>query len=177
MNRVYGAMGTTGSRGQRLFWFLLPNCQAMWLYRVYRCLYLKGWRNLAWLLYLFSVYLTRAEIPPTTEIGHACLMGHPTGCRLAGRIGARFTIMGGDSGTGGGMGDEDQDVGGGPGVPWIGDDVMLGVGAMVLGPVRIGHGTRIAPRAVVSHDLAERSLVLWTRPRVMQGGASGDHAA
>lgn len=169
--RVFGAMGTTGSLGQRLFWFLLPNCQAMWLYRVYRCLYLNGWRNLAWLLYLLSIYVTRAEIPPTTDIGPHCLMGHPTGCRLGGRIGARATILGGDSGTGGGMGE--GDVGGGDGLPWVGDDVVLGVGALVLGPVRIGHGVRIGPRAVVTTDLADGALVLWTKARVIEGGASG----
>ncbi len=172
--RMYGAMGTRGSRGQRLFWWFLPESLALWFYRIYRCLYLNGWRNLAWLLYLANVYLTRAEIPPTTEIGHSCLIGHPTGCRLAGRIGARATILGGDSGTGGGMGDDGKDVGGGAGVPWIGDDVVIGVGALVLGPVRIGHGVRIGPRAVVSDDLADGALVMWTKPRVMQGGA-GTH--
>lgn len=169
VGRVYGVMAKRGTLGQRAFWFLVPNCQAMWIYRVSRCLYLKGWRNLAWLLYLFNVYLTRAEIPPTTEIGPHCLLGHPTGCRLAGRIGARATIMGGDSGTGGGMGE--GDVGGGPGLPWLGDDVVIGVGALVLGPVRIGHGVHIGPRALVTRDLADGDLVLWSQSRVIDGGA------
>lgn len=169
LDRVYGAMATRGSWPQRLFWSLLPNCQAMLIYRVYRCLYLKGFRNLAWLLYLLNVYLTRAEIPPTTEIGPHCLLGHPTGCRLGGRIGARATILGGDSGTGGGMGE--GDVGGGPGLPWLGDDVVIGVGALVLGPVRIGDGVHIGPRALVTRDLAAGDLVLWSPSRVIDGGA------
>lgn len=164
MARVYEVMDDSSSRFKRLFWALFPNCQAMLWYRLSRFLYLRNWRTTAWTLHLLAIYLFRVEIPPTTSIGPYFLLGHASGCRLAGVIGQRFTILGGDSGTGG-MGEDDEH---GRGEPIIGDDVTMGVGALVLGPVHIGDGVRIGPRAVVTEDVPAGALVLWAKHRVIR---------
>lgn len=44
-------------------------------------------------------------------------------------------------------------------VPVIEDDVEIGVGAKVLGPIRIGKGAVIGANAVVIHDVAPGSVV------------------
>lgn len=52
-----------GSLPQRVYWFFLPAIQALFWYRVSRWLFLNGWRNTARLVGLFSLYLTRIELP------------------------------------------------------------------------------------------------------------------
>src|SRR5262249_30176748 len=44
-------------------------------------------------------------------------------------------------------------------VPVIEDDVQIGVGAKVLGPVRVGRGAIIGANAVVIEDVPERAVV------------------
>ena len=88
---------------------------------------------------------------------------------LFGRIGARVTVQG-DGGCGGGFGVDD--IGGGPGYPVLGDDVVLGFSAKVLGPVRVGDGVHVGPCTLVTSDLAAGALVLWPKPRVMQSAAA-----
>lgn len=158
----------------RAYFFLLPGFQALFWYRLSRYLYLRGWRNTARLISLFALYLTRAELPPTTSIGPSALIAHATNVNLFGRIGARVTVNG-SGGFGGGFGI--KDIGGGPGYPVVGDDVVLAYGAQVMGSVHIGHGAHIGPGALVTFDVADGALVLWHRPRVIAGGAHRDQGA
>lgn len=162
------------SLAHRAYFFLLPGFQALFWYRLSRYLYLRGWRNAARLISLFSLYLTRAELPPTTSIGPSALIAHGTCVNAFGKIGARVT-MNGSCGFGGGFGV--NDIGGGPGYPVVGDDVVLAYGAQVMGSVRIGNGAHIGPGALVTFDVAEGALVLWHRPRVIAGGANAGAAS
>ena len=146
-----------GSFSRRLFWRLQPNYQALYWYRIYRYLFVNGWRNAARLLFLFSLYLTRVEISPTTSIGPGCLIAHATGIVIFGKIGARFSIYG-ESGMGGGFGVED--IGGGPGYPVVGDDVVFAYKSMALGPVRIGDRAKLGPTAYVNYDVPANAVVL-----------------
>jgi serine O-acetyltransferase len=43
--------------------------------------------------------------------------------------------------------------------PTIGDDVIIGAGARVLGNVTIGSGSRISANAVITSDLAPKTLL------------------
>lgn len=163
-----------GSLPQRIFWVLMPTFQALFWYRLSRYCYLRGWRNTARLLFLFKLYRTRVEIPPTTHIGEACLIGHATGVILYGSIGARATIYG-DAKIGGGI-DPSIDIGGGPGYPVIGDDVILGYRASVLGPYRVGDGARLGPFALALFDVpagaklqARKSVIMLPSPPAAKG--------
>lgn len=91
--RLIGVMGGEPTLAKRVFWFLLPGYQALFWYRLSRWLYLKHWRSASRLLFLFSIYWTRIEIPPTTAIGAACFPGHAPKV-LCGRIGERFNHYG-----------------------------------------------------------------------------------
>lgn len=153
----------------RIYFFLLPGFLVLFLHRLARYAYLNGWERFARILSLLGLYLTRAEIPPTTSIGPAALISHATCVNLFGRIGARVTISG-STAIGGGMGI--QDIGGGPGYPVLGDDVILAYGACVLGAVRIGDGVHVGPGALVTFNVSAGDLVLWDRPRVLRGGAA-----
>lgn len=170
--RALTLVGNPRSVVMRAFWFIQPNCLALWLYRLSRHLYVNGWRRLAMVVFTIKNYLTRIEIPPSTEIGPACLLGHPP-IALNGRIGARFTFYG-FGGTGGGFGHED--IGGGAGLPVIGDDVVMAVRAMVLGPVRIGDGARLGPSCTVTRDMPPGSVAAAAPARITSGTPAGGDA-
>jgi serine O-acetyltransferase len=152
---------------RRLYWFLLPSYLGLALYRVAHWAHARGWRGLARLIYLFKVYLTRIEIAPETVIGPEMVISHASGVTLDGHIGARCHIFG-QCNTGRSF--TSKDVGAGPGLPVLGDDIVIGYGAMVLGGVRVGHGARIGPGAVVTTDVPAGALVMWAMPRILQAG-------
>jgi serine O-acetyltransferase len=53
-------------------------------------------------------------------------------------------------------------------VPVIEDDVQIGVGAKVLGPVRVGRGAVIGANAVVLHDVPAGAVVVGIPARVLR---------
>lgn len=169
--RVLPFMGDSASLPRRLFWFFLPTFQGLFLYRLSRHAYVNGWRNLAQLLFVFNQYATRIDIPPSTSIGGGCLLGHSP-VILCGRIGENFTMMG-MGGIGGGF--DDKDIGGGPGLPVIGDNVVFAFRAIVLGAVRVGDGARLGPTSTVMRDVPPGGVVAAPASRITRG--SDDTAA
>ena len=55
--------------------------------------------------------------------------------------------------------------------PTLGDDVFIGAGAKILGPVRIGDGARVGANAVVLHDVPPYSTVVGIPARVVRSAA------
>jgi serine O-acetyltransferase len=55
-------------------------------------------------------------------------------------------------------------------VPVIEDDVAIGVGAKVLGPVRVGRGAVVGANAVVLHDVPPGAVVVGIPARVVRIG-------
>lgn len=91
---------------------------------------------------------TGIEIHPGAQIGPGLFIDHGMGIVMGETtvIGSNCTIY--HQVTLGGTG---KDVG--KRHPTIGDNVLIGAGAKVLGPVNIGHNTRIAAGSVVLKDL------------------------
>jgi serine O-acetyltransferase len=54
------------------------------------------------------------------------------------------------------------------GVPVLGDDVFVGAGAKILGPVRIGSGARIAANSLVLQDVPEGATAIGVPARVLR---------
>ncbi len=54
------------------------------------------------------------------------------------------------------------------GAPVIEDEVLIGVGAKILGPIRIGAGARIGANAVVLHDVAPGDTVAGVPARSLR---------
>lgn len=55
-----------------------------------------------------------------------------------------------------------------PGAPVIEDDVLIGAGACILGPVRVGRGARIGANAVVLTDVPEQATFVGNPGRIVR---------
>ncbi len=164
-HRICEMMGGT-SLSRRLFWMFSPNVVALTLYRISHFFFTNHLRFLAWPVYLLNLYLTGADIPPSSVIGERCFLGHAAGTIICGVIG-RDAMLFCSPGIGGGMGASEE---GRPanGLPIIGDGVMIGARAMVLGPVFIGDGATIAAGAVVLKDMEPNATAVCRPPQIVK---------
>ena len=53
------------------------------------------------------------------------------------------------------------------GAPVIGDNVYIGVGARIIGGVKIGNNCRIGAGCVVTQDIPDNSTVVMDKPRIL----------
>ena len=83
------------------------------------------------------------------------IMIHPN-ARVGSRVGIMHDVVVGT----GGRGDE---------APIIEDDVFIGVGAKILGGIRVGKGATIGSGSVVVSDVPEGATVMGVPARVMGG--------
>jgi serine acetyltransferase len=61
------------------------------------------------------------------------------------------------------------ETGTGPGAPTIGDDVVIGAGAVVLGPITIDDGAVIGANAVVTVDVPAGGLAVGNPAQIISG--------
>jgi len=56
----------------------------------------------------------------------------------------------------------------GKGIPEIGDNVSIGCGAIVIGPIRIGNNVRIGAGAIVVSDVPDNSVVVSDKAHILK---------
>lgn len=102
-------------------------------------------------------------VPREARIGRAFHMIHGNGVRIHpdAVIGDRVTVM--HEVTIGLSIDRE-------GAPRIGNDVYVGAGAKILGPVTVGDGALIAPNSLVISDVPPRATVMGVPARVVPSG-------
>lgn len=129
--------------------FLLYPCvHAIISYRIAHYLYSKKFFFMARLISQLSRFFTGIEIHPGAKIGKGLFIDHGMGVVIGEttEIGDNVTIYHGV--TLGGTGKDK-----GKRHPTIGNDVVIGCGAKVLGPITIGDGAKIGANAVVLKDV------------------------
>lgn len=108
--------------------------------------------------------LCNCSIPLAAEIDRDCRCGH-RGVGVVihpqARIGERCLLRAHVVIGGGGR------RGGPTGAPVIGDDVEIGAGAKLLGPIRIGDGATIGANAVVLCDVPAGAVAVGVPARVL----------
>ena len=99
--------------------------------------------------------VTGVEIHPAARIGSDFFIDHGAGVVIGetAEIGDRVTLYQGVTlgGTGFARGKRH---------PTVGDDVTIGSGAKLLGPVEIGHGAKVGANTVVISDVPSNSTVV-----------------
>lgn len=116
------------------------------LCRLSRSALLKGLPGLSGSLSYLNLALFGLEVAPRCEIGPGIFFPHPTGSVIgAARIGSNVTIFQGVT-----LGAKKLDMGFDISLrPEVGDNVVIGAGAKILGGVRIGNHVVIGANSVV----------------------------
>jgi serine O-acetyltransferase len=144
---------------------LHPSFLCVLLHRLSRYLFLRDHSLLARLVAQSNGFLTGADISPEADIEGGLVILNPSGAALYGKIGRNLTVMP-CAGTGGELG-RHVDVGGGPGLPVLGDDVILEPHVGVMGPIRVGNRVRVCAGVVLTHDVADDMIVEGPPPRIL----------
>jgi serine O-acetyltransferase len=134
---------------------------AIMIHRMAHYLYKKNIPFLPRFLSQFSRFLTHVEIHPGARIGHDFFIDHGTGVVIGETtiIGNSVTVFQGV--TLGGTGKEK-----GKRHPTIGNNVVIGAGAKVLGNIKIGDNVNIGANAVVIRDVPDDSTVVGVPGRI-----------
>ncbi|MFI2120382.1 serine O-acetyltransferase EpsC [Streptomyces sp. NPDC020299] len=131
---------------------LYPGLWAIWTHRIAHRLHRLGVPLLPRVVSQLSRALTGIEIHPGAVIGRRCFIDHGMGVVIGETAVLGDDVMLYHRVTLGGVGWW-TDAGSARRHPTVGDRVVLGVGASVLGPVRIGHDTLIGAHALVLRDV------------------------
>ncbi len=150
---------------------LYPSFHAVLLHRVAHACYKSEWRLLARLISQFSRFMTGIEIHPGAKIGKKLFIDHGMGVVIGetAEIGDQVTLyhdvtLGGVSPS---IDSESQrDV---KRHPTLEDNVIVGSGAQVLGPITVGRCARVGANSVVVKNVPERVTVVGSPARAVTG--------
>ena len=108
-------------------------------------------------------FWTGIEIHPGATIGHGLFIDHGMGVVIGEttEIGDNVTIYQGVT-----LGGTGKDVG--KRHPTIGNNVMIGSGAKVLGPFKVGDNSKIAANAVVLNEVPPNSTCVGVPARIVK---------
>jgi serine O-acetyltransferase len=132
-----------------------PGVHAVTFHRVAHGLWRRGWLVGARFLSQISRWLTGIEIHPGAELGRRLLIDHGMGVVIGETavVGDNVTLY--QQVTLGGV-----SLDPGKRHPTVEDDVVIGAGAAVLGPITIGRGARVGSNAVVLKDVPPGATVV-----------------
>ena len=132
-----------------------PGVHALLTHRVAHALHDAGVPVLPRAMAYFARMATNIEIHPAAKIGEALFIDHGTGVVIGetAEIGDNVTLYQGVTlgGTGFARGKRH---------PTVESDVVVGSGAKLLGPIRVGHCSKIGANSVVIHDVPPNSTVV-----------------
>lgn len=139
-----------------------PGLHAIVLHRVAHALHRKKLILIARLFSQFSRFITGIEIHPGAVIGNGVFIDHGNGVVIGetAEIGDNVTIYQGV--TLGGTGKER-----GKRHPTVGNNVVVGTGAKVLGPIIIGENAKIGAGSVVLNNVPPHTTVVGVPGRVV----------
>jgi serine O-acetyltransferase len=136
--------------------------QAVQAYRVGHWLWRRGRRDLSYFVQMRVSEVFGVDIHPAARIGKGIMIDHAHSIVIGETavVGDNVSML--HSVTLGGTGKEDGDR-----HPKIGDGVLIGAGAKVLGNIRVGHCSRIAAGSVVLADVPACTTVAGVPARVV----------
>ena len=143
--------------------FLYPSFKAIRAYRRAHKFYLKKHYFIARAISQHALRKTGIEIHPGAKIGKNLFIDHGSGVVIGetAEIGDNCTIY--QNVTLGGTGKET-----GKRHPTLGNNVMVGAGARVLGPFKVGDNSKIAANAVVLTEVPPNCTAVGVPARVVK---------
>jgi serine O-acetyltransferase len=151
-----------------------PGLHAVWAYRLHHRLWVRGHRLTARLVSQAARATTGIEIHPGATIGRRFFIDHGMGVVIGETAEVGDDVMIYHDVTLGG-----RSLARTKRHPTIGDGVVIGAGARVLGPVVVGAGAQIGANAVVVRDVPAGAVVVGVpgQVRVVPPGAHPPDAA
>jgi serine O-acetyltransferase len=139
-----------------------PGIHAVWGHRVSHWLWRRDHKLLARVCSAGTEVLTGVDIHPAARLGPGLFIDHATGVVIGetAEVGADVTIYHGVT-----LGGNSLERG--KRHPTVGDRVTIGAGAKVLGPITIGHDSRIGANAVVVKPVPPDSVVVGVPGQVV----------
>ncbi len=145
--------------------------QAMQAYRVAHWLWRKGRQDLSFFFQMRSSEIFGIDIHPAARIGKGIMIDHAHSIVIGETavVGDNVSML--HSVTLGGTGKEEEDR-----HPKIGNGVLIGAGAKVLGNIKVGECSRIAAGSVVLQEVPPCTTVAGIPAKIM-GEAGCDQPA
>jgi serine O-acetyltransferase len=143
-----------------------PGLHALWAHRVAHALYRRRLYFLARLVSHASRFFTQIEIHPGATIGRHFFIDHGSGVVIGETavIGDNVLLYQGVVLGGTSLQRKKRH-------PTIGNEVVIGAGAVLLGPILVGDGAKIGAGSVVIRDVPPEKTVVGVPARV-----AGEHA-
>lgn len=144
--------------------FFYPSLKAITYHKLSHKLYNKKKNKLSWIISQKARKKTGIEIHPGAKLGKKLFIDHGMGVVIGetAEVGDNVTMYHGVT-LGG--------IGGQPDTkrhPTIEDDVIIGAGAKILGPITIGRGAKIGANAVVLKDVPPYTTVVGIPGKVVK---------
>ncbi|HTQ21329.1 serine O-acetyltransferase [Mycobacterium sp.] len=135
--------------------FAYPGVHAVWGHRISHGLWNRGSKVLARVVAELTRILTGVDIHPGALLGPGLFIDHATGVVIGetAEVGEDVTLFHGVT-----LGGTGRDTG--KRHPTIGDRVVIGAGAKVLGAIKIGDDSRIGANSVVVKEVPSGSVVV-----------------
>lgn len=142
---------------------LYPGFHALFYYRLSHFFYKHRWFFMARLISQVARFFTGIEIHPGAKIGRRLLIDHGMGVVIGetAEIGDDCTIY--HQVTLGGTGKDKNKR-----HPTIGNNVMVGAGAKVLGPINIGNNVKIGAGAIVLKSVGSNVTVVGVPAKIVK---------
>jgi serine O-acetyltransferase len=138
-----------------------PGVHALAIHRLAHRLWTGGWMTLARCLSHVGRGLTGIEIHPAARLGPGLFIDHGMGVVIGetAEVGRNVTLLQGVTLGGTSLKREKRH-------PTVGDDVVVGAGAKIIGAFTIGTGSRIGAGSVVVREVPPNSVVVGVPGRV-----------
>lgn len=145
--------------------FNYPGLWALFFHRHAHALYCKGFKKFARVISGIGLFLTAIDIHPAAQIGRRVFIDHGIGVVIG-----ETTIVGNDviiyqQVTLGGV-----SLDKGKRHPTIGNNVVIGGGAKILGNIYIGDDSKIGANSVVVKDVPPDSTAIGVPARIIRRG-------
>jgi serine O-acetyltransferase len=155
--------GDPAAKSALEIFFCYPGFHSILLHRAAHQLHLAGFTLLARILSQFNRTVTGIEIHPGATIGRRCFIDHGMGVVIGETTEIGDDVLLYQGVTLGGTGKER-----GKRHPTIGNNVVIGTGAKILGNITIGDHTKIGAGSVVIRSVPDHSTVVGVPGRVVR---------